>query len=260
MKRTAHAFTLIELLVVISIIAILVALLLPALAAAREAASRVRCASNMKGWQAGFIGMAVDTDGKLADPYWDGSPDSTHLSYLSSDVYFQLSDYINLNQLGGCPNLNELGQIYYLENTPSYDPPNLTPRRGQVPSGLGWVIGYYYLGGLEHNAAGVIPGFLPPGPTDWESPVTLEAKSNLPLNADLTEDMTATSWSTASTAPHTANGAASVTPAFAAGGVTPQDLGAVGGNVGWIDGSARFISIEDMEPHSVGTFPNVGWW
>src|SRR3954463_14011943 len=103
-RRPRPAFTLIELLVVIAIIAVLVGLLLPAVQKVREAASRIKCANNLKQLGLAMHGYMDANNGLPAngDYTWSGSAVTTVnawsassriLPYIEQEALFKGIDF-----------------------------------------------------------------------------------------------------------------------------------------------------------------------
>jgi prepilin-type N-terminal cleavage/methylation domain-containing protein len=118
--RSRRGFTLVELLVVIAIIGILVALLLPAIQAAREAARRSQCSNNLK-----QLGLACHN---YADKY------SEHLPYNADPGGYAGT------LVGNCPSQTPscsvknwswiVAALPYMEQQPLYDQLNLNDPEG----------------------------------------------------------------------------------------------------------------------------------
>ena len=94
-SRTSSGFTLVEVLVVVAMIAMLLGLLVPALRAAKEKATTIRCLANLR-----FVGVAVRV---FADDNEGFFPKVTRIDQISQQVWAALKPDLKSERARVCP-------------------------------------------------------------------------------------------------------------------------------------------------------------
>lgn len=226
-SATRCGFTLVELLVVIAIIALLAALLLPALSAAKERARRVKCMNQIRQLFVGAHLYASDNREWLPSGKSEYSdPEDSHIPVISGETRTNFIKYAGSAQLLECPGMGKpFGQ----------------PKGWYYPD-YGYVIGYNYLGGHLNTPWPKFREY-----SGWRSPQKITDDSSLVLFTDLND------WSPGygkSFAPHGASGPLLVdAEADSSADTSSKAIGAKGGNVGYMNGSVRWVPINQMKSY-----------
>jgi prepilin-type N-terminal cleavage/methylation domain-containing protein/prepilin-type processing-associated H-X9-DG protein len=250
--RVRRAFTLVELLVVVGVIAILIALLMPALARARESARRVQCASNLRQVAAGTVILAHNNKGRfrLADRNLREA-DADSASYQNGRHAYLLGAGDHVDWL-------PVHLIRRYEREAGADLMKFTcPNRAEdfvwQTGQQSWRTGYYLLAGRWERKYVLVDG------RRLRSPMKPSESAKLILATELVEQGTihgTVRELRQSSGPHGPRGLVAGTPDF-----TPADLGSQGGNVAYLDGSVHFVHQPALKRHAANTNASVvGFW
>jgi len=243
-----RGFTLIELLVVIAVIALLMAILMPALNAAREQGRRAVCAQNEKNTGLGLFLYANDYDGKL--PLNEVDRWLFDVSYWTTDIVLKTGAFDR--HIMYCPSWRQRDRIIfwrYGENLPTATPESLErPEPQDVATRKNYhrILGYFWF--IDVVAPRKNPPMNPGGPDkEWVRSVIKTHAA--PAQVELIADVTASTGADRLEADFTKATGGCWTrwqiydrTSHLKGGTKP-----LGGNILFVDGHVQWRKFDEME-------------